>query len=86
MLTKNPRHALRDSSTFTALDFAPPARFRGELGGSDSGSLRSARSGPALHAAHARAGAYRVSRIPPNVVGTRDDFSISLKPTWDLRS
>lgn len=79
-------HALRDSSTFSALDFAPPTRFRDGAGVSDTGSLRSGRSGPAAHAANARAGAYRVSRIPNHVVGTRDDFSVSLKPTWDVRS
>jgi len=80
-------HALRDSSTFSALDFAPPTRFRGDgAGASDTGSLRSGRSGPAAHAFNARAGAYRVSRIPNHVVGTRDDFSVSLKPTWDVRS
>ncbi len=32
-----------------------------------------------------RAGAYRVSRIPKEVVGTKTDIVSSLKPTWDLR-
>ena len=32
-----------------------------------------------------RAGAYRVSRIPKEVVGTRNDLQDSLKPKWDMR-
>lgn len=32
-----------------------------------------------------RAGAYRVSRIPKEVVGSRDELSNALKPSWDLR-
>jgi hypothetical protein len=31
-----------------------------------------------------RAGAYRVSRIPKEVVGTKDDIMTSLKPRFDL--
>lgn len=32
-----------------------------------------------------RAGAYRVSRIPKEVVFSKDEISESLKPTWNLR-
>lgn len=31
-----------------------------------------------------RAGAYRVSRIPKEVVGTRQDLNDSLKPQWNM--
>lgn len=52
---------------------------------SDAGSIRSARSGisTAQHNAQ-RAGAYRISRLPPSAVGTREDMATSLKPTWNL--
>ena len=33
-----------------------------------------------------RAGAYRVSRLPQAVVGTKADISASLRPTWDLKT
>ena len=32
-----------------------------------------------------RAGAYRVSRIPKEVVGTKTDMDDSLKPQWNMR-
>ncbi|TKA23445.1 hypothetical protein B0A50_07472 [Salinomyces thailandicus] len=81
-------HLLRKSGTFTALDFAPPT-FPGSNGrdtpGSDAGSIKSARSGISRMQHDAvRAGAYRVSRIPKNVVTTRDDMAAQLKPKWDL--
>lgn len=80
-------HALRKSSTFTALDFAPPRKFKNdgsEL--SDAGSIRSNRSGAsaALQVHNIRNGAYRVSRIPLDVVPLRDDMAAGLKPTWDI--
>lgn len=78
-------HALRKSGTFTNLDFVPPPRFKNEGGGSDAGSIRSARS--AMSAAHhnnIRMGNYRVSRLPADAVGTRDDMMASLKPNWDM--
>ena len=82
-------HLLRKSGTFTALDFAPPPRFKNSDSGSDAGSIRSGRSnGSAMSAAqiqNIRAGAYRVSRIPKEVVGTRNEFADTLKPTWNLR-
>ncbi|RMZ79184.1 hypothetical protein DV738_g3448, partial [Chaetothyriales sp. CBS 135597] len=79
-------HMLRKSGTFTALDFAPP-RFRGNQDSmSDAGSIRSARSGTSLSTQHAiRAGAYRVSRIPKDVVGTQGEINNALRPQWDMR-
>ena len=84
-LISYPRHALRKSSTFTALDFAPPPRFRNADSSSDAGSIRSNRSGmSAVQLNSIRAGAYRVSRIPKEVVGTKDDILTSLRPKLDL--
>ncbi|KAI4716926.1 hypothetical protein E4T48_06894 [Aureobasidium sp. EXF-10727] len=78
-------HALRKSSTFTALDFAPPPRFRNEGTASDAGSIRSNRSGISNVQQNAiRAGAYRVSRLPTDMVGTHSDLNAALKPTWDM--
>lgn len=78
-------HLLRRSGTFTALDFAPPPRFKSSDTVSDAGSIRSNRSGMSAAAAHSiRAGAYRVSRIPKGVVGTKNEISDSLRPQWDL--
>lgn len=77
---------MRKSGTFTALDFAPPSRVRAGDGMSDAGSIRSARSGISnIHSEALRAGAYRVSRLPPEMVGTRDDLAAQLKPSWDMR-
>jgi hypothetical protein len=79
------RHALRKSSTFTALDFAPPPRFRNEGAASDAGSIRSNRSGISNVQQNAiRAGAYRVSRLPGDMVGTQSDLNAALKPAWDM--
>ena len=82
-------HHLRKSGTFTALDFAPPPRFKNSDSGSDAGSIRSGRTtASAMSAAQThniRAGAYRISRIPKEVVGTKNEISDSLKPTWNLR-
>lgn len=80
-------HALRKSGTFTALDFAPPPRFRDMDGGnaSDAGSIRSNRTGiSAAQAYNVRNGAYRVSRLPPETVGTKDDITSNLRPTWGM--
>ncbi|EXJ71261.1 uncharacterized protein A1O5_05067 [Cladophialophora psammophila CBS 110553] len=78
-------HQLRKSSTFTALDFAPPSRLRSTDTGSETGSILSNRSGiSALHLHNIRTGAYRVSRIPKNVAGTRDELAAALRPQWDL--
>lgn len=77
---------MRKSSTFTALDFAPVPRFKNTDTSSDAGSIRSNRSAMSAAQLHSiRAGAYRVSRIPKEVVGTKTDIAASLKPTWDLR-
>ncbi|KAI9708095.1 MAG: hypothetical protein M1820_004299 [Bogoriella megaspora] len=79
-------HMLRKSGTFTALDFAPPPRFRDNDTMSDAGSIRSNRSGISARTNHAiRTGAYRVSRIPKEMVTTKDDLVAQLKPTWDQR-
>ncbi|MCJ1390448.1 hypothetical protein MMC18_003307 [Xylographa bjoerkii] len=81
-------HQLRKSGAFTALDFAPPPRFKNSDAGSDAGSIRSGRSASSamstvqMHSI--RAGAYRVSRIPKEMVGTKDELSDSLRPKWDL--
>jgi hypothetical protein len=81
-------YQLRKSGAFTALDFAPPPRFKNSDGGSDAGSIRSGRStGSAMSAVQMqsiRAGAYRVSRIPKDIVGTKDEITNSLRPQWDL--
>ena len=83
-------HQLRKSGLFTALDFAPPPRFRNADNASDAGSIRSGRSnGSAMSAAQIhsiRAGAYRVSRIPKELVGTKDEIGASLKPSWKVGS
>ncbi|MCJ1243505.1 hypothetical protein MMC30_000702 [Trapelia coarctata] len=89
-------YQLRKSGNFTALDFAPPPRFKNSDTGSDAGSIRSGRSGRSGHSAtgtmsaaqmHSlRVGAYRVSRIPKEVVGTKDEITNALKPQWNLRS
>ena len=80
-------HLLRKSGTFTALDFAPPGRIRdpASSGASDAGSIRSNRSGiSAVGKFAVRSGANRVSRIPREVVGTRDDFMVQLRPQMNL--
>ena len=88
ILTTPHSHLLRKSGTFTSLDFAPPPRFRNADGGngSDSGSIRSNHSGiSAVGRGAIRAGAYRISRLPQDMVGTRDDLAAALKPSWELR-
>lgn len=79
-------HLLRRSGTFTALDFAPPKKFRDPDSMSDAGSIRSNRSGVSTAQLGAiRNGAYRVSRLPQDMVGTRDDLATALKPQWGMR-
>ncbi|KAF2864066.1 hypothetical protein K470DRAFT_254396 [Piedraia hortae CBS 480.64] len=78
-------YMLRKSGQFTSIDFAPPARLRDADNGSDVGSIRSARSGiSAVQLDAVRAGAYRVSRIPKEVVTTRDDIATQLRPKMNL--
>lgn len=80
-------HMLRNSGTFTSLDFAPPKKFRDPDSTSDAGSIRSNRSGVSQRTQGAiRNGAYRVSKIPQDVVGTKDDFANALKPQWGMRT
>ncbi|KAL3450905.1 hypothetical protein BJX65DRAFT_253786 [Aspergillus insuetus] len=79
-------HQLRKSGAFDNLDFAPPPRFKNQDTASDAGSIRSTRSGvSAAHLHNIRTGAYRVSRLPPETVGTKDDLMSNLRPTWDMR-
>lgn len=79
-------HLLRKSGTFTSLDFAPPSRaWAGEGTASDAGSIRSARSGiSAMQLDAVRAGAYRVSRIPKEMVTTQADLANQLRPMMNL--
>ncbi|KAL9602245.1 MAG: hypothetical protein Q9219_001969 [cf. Caloplaca sp. 3 TL-2023] len=80
-------HLLRKSGTFTALDFAPPPRFKSSDNGSETGSIRSNRSAMSAHQLqNIRAGAYRLSRIPKEVVGTKTEINDSLKPSWNMRA
>ncbi|QSZ32951.1 hypothetical protein DSL72_002534 [Monilinia vaccinii-corymbosi] len=79
-------HMLRKSGTFTSLDFAPPRRFKDPENMSDAGSIRSNKSGiSSLQANAIRNGAYRVSKIPSNIVFTKDDLATTLKPEWGMR-
>ena len=80
-------HLLRKSSTFTALDFAPPNRLGAynDNNASDAGSIRSARSGiSAMQLDAVRAGAYRVSRIPKEMVTSREDLTAQLRPKLNM--
>ncbi|CZS88051.1 uncharacterized protein RCO7_01021 [Rhynchosporium graminicola] len=79
-------HTLRNSKTFTSLDFAAPRKFRDPENMSDAGSIRSNRSGISTTQLGAiRNGAYRVSRLPKDVVFTKDDLASTLKPSWGMR-
>ncbi|KAK3989836.1 hypothetical protein QBC44DRAFT_78671 [Cladorrhinum sp. PSN332] len=79
-------HLLRKSTTFTALDFAPPRKFANDDSRSDAGSIRSNKSGLSqVHAAAIRGGAGRVSRLPGDQVFTSASLADSLKPSWGLR-
>lgn len=88
MLTKVDRFALRQSGTFTNLDFAPPPRFKNTETASDAGSIRSNGTGGLsnAHMYNIRTGAYRVSRLPADTVGTKDDMANELRPKWDMRA
>lgn len=80
-------HLLRKSGTFTGLDFAPPKRFQDPENMSDAGSIRSNRSGISQRQLGAiRNGAYRVSRIPQDVVFTKNSMADQLKPQWGMRA
>lgn len=63
----------------------PPPRFRNQDTASDAGSIRSNRTGiSTMHASNIRAGAYRLSRLPAQTVGTKDDILAHLHPKWDM--
>ncbi|KAI0837331.1 hypothetical protein F5Y06DRAFT_86885 [Hypoxylon sp. FL0890] len=80
-------HLLRKSGTFTALDFAPPRRFKDPDSMSDSGSVVSNRSGiSSANLSAIRAGAGRVSRLPGDTVFTQAALNDTLKPSWTMRN
>ncbi|KAK9472420.1 uncharacterized protein V1510DRAFT_430430 [Dipodascopsis tothii] len=77
-------YMLRNSSTFTSLDFLPPKKYATSDAGSDAGSLRSptprGMMSPPIHAAN------RVSQIPRNLVPVgKDGADENLKPSWNIR-
>ncbi|KAL0940758.1 uncharacterized protein CTRU02_203521 [Colletotrichum truncatum] len=79
-------HMLRKSGTFTALDFAPPRKFKDADNMSDAGSIRSNRSGiSAVNQAAIRSGAGRVSRLPGDTVFQTAALQDQLKPQWGMR-
>lgn len=79
-------HALVNSDAMSGLDFAAPPRFKTGSAASDTGSVRSNRSGMGAAQLNAiRNGAHRVSRIPRDVGGTKDELANSLKPQWEMR-
>ncbi|TQB68710.1 hypothetical protein MPDQ_002890 [Monascus purpureus] len=79
-------HALRKSGAYTNLDFAPPPRFKTGDTSSDTGSIHSNRTGlSAAQLYNIRSGAYRVSRLPADTVGTKDDLLANLgRPDWNM--
>ena len=86
MLTCYYSHLLRKSGTFTALDFAPPRRFKDPEAMSDAGSVVSHNSGLSSKNAMAlRNGAGRVSRLPGDQIFTQADSAQTLKPQWGMR-
>ncbi|KAI0163148.1 hypothetical protein BJ166DRAFT_497804 [Pestalotiopsis sp. NC0098] len=79
-------HTMRKSGTFTALDFAPPRRFKDPENMSDAGSVRSLGSGISARTNDAlRKGAGRISRLPEDQVFTQASMADQLKPKWGLR-
>ncbi|KAI0484430.1 hypothetical protein GGR56DRAFT_24906 [Xylariaceae sp. FL0804] len=79
-------HSLRKSGTFTGLDFAPPRRFKDADSMSETGSIRSNRSGiSTANLSAIRGGAGRVSRLPGDTVFTQAAMNDQLKPSWDMR-
>ncbi|KAK3683504.1 hypothetical protein B0T22DRAFT_249167 [Podospora appendiculata] len=80
-------HSLRKSSTFTGLDFAPPRKFGNDDSRSETGSIRSNRSGiSAVQLGAIRNGAGRVSRLPGDQVFTAVEMQNQLKPNWGMRN
>lgn len=79
-------HLLRKSSTFTALDFAPPRKFAESDNRSETGSIRSNRSGiSAVQLGAIRSGAGRVSKLPGDTIFTQAAMEQKLKPAWSMR-
>ncbi|KAH9908007.1 hypothetical protein F4778DRAFT_457284 [Xylariomycetidae sp. FL2044] len=79
-------HLLRKSGTFTALDFAPPRRFKDPDSMSETGSIRSNRSGiSTANLSAIRGGAGRVSRLPGDTVFSQAAMQNTLKPSWNMR-
>ncbi|KAK3314971.1 hypothetical protein B0H66DRAFT_328804 [Apodospora peruviana] len=79
-------HLLRKSSTFTGLDFAPPRKFADSDTRSETGSIRSNRSGiSAVQVNAIRNGAGRVSRLPGDTVFSMNVMQDQLKPRWQQR-
>jgi hypothetical protein len=77
---------MTNSAVFTTLDFAPPNRLRNADSGSDASSIRSGGSAMSQRQlTHMRAGAYRLSRIPKELAGSKADIMAELKPSWTLR-
>ncbi|KAI9811445.1 MAG: phosphate system positive regulatory protein pho81 [Pycnora praestabilis] len=85
-------HLLRKSGTFTALDFAPPPRFKNSENGSDAGSIRSNRSAMSANQLHnIRAGAYRLIKqlsATPTLLAQNDPSPIAevLDPQTSLQA
>lgn len=79
-------HVLRKSGTFTGLDFAPPRKFADSDTRSETGSIRSNRSGiSAAQLGAIRSGAGRISRLPGDTIFTAAATSEKLKPSWTMR-
>ncbi|KAJ2898728.1 hypothetical protein MKZ38_003680 [Zalerion maritima] len=79
-------HLLRKSGTFTALNFAPPKKFKDSDTMSDAGSIRSNRTGISVANEYAiRSGAGRVSKLPGDAVFTQAALGDQLKPQWGMR-
>jgi hypothetical protein len=82
-----PSHSLRETATFTGLDFAPPRKFADASDSrSETGSIRSNRSGiSAVQLSAIRSGAGRVSRLPGDTIFTQAVQEQKLKPAWTIR-
>ncbi|OIW27518.1 hypothetical protein CONLIGDRAFT_579539 [Coniochaeta ligniaria NRRL 30616] len=79
-------HLLRKSNTFTGLDFAPPRKFVESDNRSETGSIRSNRSGiSAVQLGAIRSGAGRVSKLPGDTIFTQAAMEQKLKPSWTMR-
>ncbi|BFZ59830.1 hypothetical protein YB2330_000851 [Saitoella coloradoensis] len=83
-------HLLRNSASFTSLDFAPPQKWGtgGEDGygsdrGSEVGSVRSERMERGL--VGVKLGAGRVSRLPGDLVFEKGKMGDVLRPDWELK-